>query len=183
MLFANRMNDLKPSDIREIGKLIAQNPGTISFAGGLPDPALFPSESIADVTNKILRDSSGVALQYGATLGRPSLREKIAGMMAKEGVNATLDNIIITTGSQQGLTLSTMVFLNPGEVIVTENPSYLGALAAFDPYETSYVGVNGDADGMYMDELEAVLQKTPNVKMIYVIPNFQNPTGRTWSLE
>jgi len=182
-MFANRMKELKPSDIREIGKLVAANPGTISFAGGLPDPNLFPSEEVREVTNKILKENSDVALQYGFTLGRPSLREKIVGLMAREGVKATIDNIIVTTGSQQGITLSTMVFLNPGEVVVTENPSYLGALAAFDPYETKYVGVNGDEDGMYMDELETVLKKTPNAKMIYVIPNFQNPTGRTWSLE
>lgn len=183
MLFAQRMNDLKPSDIREVGKLIAKNPGTISFAGGLPDPALFPSEAMAKVTNKILTEKAGVALQYGFTLGRPALREKVAGLMAREGVTSTADNIMITTGSQQGLTLSTMVFLNPGDVVITENPSYLGALAAFDPYETKYLGVNGDKDGMFMDELEEKIKNTPNVKMIYVIPNFQNPTGRTWSLE
>lgn len=183
MKFANRMKDLKPSDIRIVGKLIAENPGTISFAGGLPDPALFPSEAIAKATNKILTEKPGVALQYGFTLGRTSLREKIAGLMEREGVKTTVNNIIITTGSQQGLTLSTMVFLNPGDVVITENPSYLGALAAFDPYETNYVGVNGDKDGMFMDELEEKIKYTPNAKMIYVIPNFQNPTGRTWSLE
>lgn len=183
MIFSSRMKDLKPSDIREVGKLVAANPGTISFAGGLPDPKLFPSEEMREVTNKILTENSGVALQYGLTLGRKSLREKIVGLMKREGVKATIDNIIVTTGSQQGITLSTMLFLNPGEVVVTENPSYLGALAAFDPFETKYVGVNGDKDGMYMDELETVLKNTPNIKMIYVIPNFQNPTGRTWSLE
>jgi len=183
MILANRMKELKPSDIREVGKLVAANPGTISFAGGLPDPKLFPSEEIREVTNNILKQKPDVALQYGLTLGKTSLREKIAVLMAREGVEATIDNIIVTTGSQQGITLSTMLFLNPGDVVVTENPSYLGALAAFDPYETKYVGVNGDEDGMYMDELEIVLKNTPKAKMIYVIPNFQNPTGRTWSLE
>ncbi len=183
MIYANRMEKLKPSDIRVVGKLVAANPGTISFAGGLPDPKLFPSEEIKHVTNKILEENSGVALQYGLTLGRVSLREKITGLMAREGVKASVDNIMITTGSQQGLTLSTMVFLNPSDVVITENPSYLGALAAFDPYETKYIGVNGDEHGMHMYDLENVLKTTPNVKMIYVIPNFQNPTGRTWSLE
>ncbi len=183
MKLANRMEKLKPSDIRVVMKLIAANPGTISFAGGLPDPKLFPSEEIRALTDKILKENSNVALQYGLTLGRVSLREKVAKLMLREGVEATADNIIITTGSQQALTLNTMLFLNPGDVIITENPSYLGALASFDPYETKYVGVNGDADGMYMDELENVLKNTENVKMIYVIPNFQNPTGRTWSVE
>lgn len=183
MKFANRIDALKPSDIREVMKMIAANPGTISFAGGLPDPKLFPSEAMREVTDKILKESPGVALQYGLTLGRVSLREKIVGLMAREGVKATIENIAVTTGSQQAITFSTMLFLNPGDVIITENPSYLGALAAFKPYETSYVGVNGDDEGMLMDELEEVLKNTSNVKMIYVIPNFQNPTGRTWSLE
>jgi len=183
MIYANRMEKLKPSDIRVVGKLVAANPGTISFAGGLPDPKLFPAQEMKNVANKILEENSGVALQYGLTLGRVSLREKITGLMAREGVNASVDNIMITTGSQQGLTLSTMVFLNPGDVVITENPSYLGALAAFDPYETKYIGVSGDKHGMHMCELENVIKSTANVKMIYVIPNFQNPTGRTWSLE
>ena len=159
MMYASRMKELKPSDIRELGKLVAANPGVISFTGGLPDPNFFPSEEMKIVTNKILEENSHAALQYGLTIGRPSLREKIVELMAREGVKATIDNIMITTGSQQGLTLSTMLYLNPGDVIVTENPSYLGALAAFDPYETKYVGVNGDKDGMYMDELENVLKK------------------------
>ena len=183
MKFANRMGELKPSDIREVMKMIAANPGTISFAGGLPDPKLFPSEAMREATDKILKENPGAALQYGLTLGRVSLREKITGLMAREGVTAAVENIAITTGSQQAITLSTMLFLNPGDVIITENPSYLGALAAFKPYETSYIGVNGDNEGMLMDELEEVLKNTPNAKMIYVIPNFQNPTGRTWSLE
>lgn len=183
MKFANRMDELKPSDIREVMKMIAANPETISFAGGLPDPNLFPSEEMRTATDKVLKENSNIALQYGLTLGRPSLREKIANLMAREGVKATTDNIAVTTGSQQAITLSTMMFLDTEDVIITENPSYLGALAAFKPFETSYIGVNGDDEGMLMDELEGVLKNTPKAKMIYVIPNFQNPTGRTWSLE
>ncbi len=183
MKFSNRMSELKPSDIREVMKMIAANPGTISFAGGLPDPKLFPSEAIREATDKILRENPGVGLQYGLTLGRIPLREKIVGLMEREGVKATIDNIAITTGSQQAITLSTMLLLNQGDVIITENPSYLGALAAFKPFEASYIGVSGDDQGMFMDELEEVLEKTPKAKMIYVISNFQNPTGRTWSLE
>jgi len=177
------MEVLKPSDIREAMKLIAANPGTISFAGGLPDPNLFPAEAMREATDKILRENPEVALQYGLTLGRVSLREKIVGLMAREGVKTTVDNIAITTGSQQAITVAAMMLLNEEDIIITENPSYLGAFAAFKPFATNYVGVNGDEEGMLMDELEEVIKNTSKAKMIYVIPNFQNPTGRTWSLE
>ncbi len=183
MKFASRMDNLKPSDIREAMKMIAANPGTISFAGGLPDPNLFPAEAMKSATDKILTENSNAALQYGLTLGRVSLREKIVGLMKREGVDTTVDNIAITTGSQQAITVAAMLLLEEDSVIITENPSYLGAFAAFKPFATNYVGVNGDEEGMLMDELEETLKNTPKAKMIYVIPNFQNPTGRTWSLE
>ncbi len=183
MKFASRMDNLKPSDIREAMKMIAANPGTISFAGGLPDPNLFPAEAMKSATDKILTENSNAALQYGLTLGRVSLREKIVGLMKREGVKTTVDNIAITTGSQQAITVAAMLLLEEDSVIITENPSYLGAFAAFKPFATNYVGVNGDEEGMLMDELEETLKNTPKAKMIYVIPNFQNPTGRTWSLE
>ena len=183
MKFASRMDNLKPSDIREAMKMIAANPGTISFAGGLPDPNLFPAEAMKSATDKILTENSNAALQYGLTLGRVSLREKIVEIMKREGVETTVDNIAITTGSQQAITVAAMLLLEEDSVIITENPSYLGAFAAFKPFATNYVGVNGDEEGMLMDELEETLKNTPKAKMIYVIPNFQNPTGRTWSLE
>ena len=183
MKFASRMDALKPSDIREAMKMIAANPGTISFAGGLPDPNLFPAEAMKASTDKILTENPNAALQYGLTLGRVSLREKIVGLMEREGVKTTVDNIAITTGSQQAITVSPMLLLEEDSVIITENPSYLGAFAAFKPFATNYVGVNGDEEGMLMDELEETLKNTPKAKMIYVIPNFQNPSGRTWSLE
>lgn len=183
MKFANRMDALKPSDIREAMKMIAANPGTISFAGGLPDPNLFPTEAMRKATDKILTENPSIALQYGLTLGRVSLREKIVELMAREGVKATIDNIAITTGSQQAITVAAMLLLEEDSVVITENPSYLGAFSAFKPFATNYIGVNGDEDGMLMDELEEILKNTPKAKVIYVIPNFQNPTGRTWSLE
>ena len=183
MKFASRMDALKPSDIREAMKMIAANPGTISFAGGLPDPNLFPAEAMKASTDKILTENPNAALQYGLTLGRVSLREKIVGLMEREGVKTTVDNIAITTGSQQAITVAAMLLLEEDSVIITENPSYLGAFAAFKPFATNYVGVNGDEEGMLMDELEETLKNTPKTKMIYVIPNFQNPSGRTWSLE
>ena len=183
MKFASRMDNLKPSDIREAMKMIAANPGTISFAGGLPDPNLFPAEAMKASTDKILTENPNAALQYGLTLGRVSLREKIVGLMEREGVKTTVDNIAITTGSQQAITVAAMLLLEEDSVIITENPSYLRAFAAFKPFATNYVGVNGDEEGMLMDELEETLKNTPKAKMIYVIPNFQNPSGRTWSLE
>ncbi len=183
MKFASRMDALKPSDIREAMKMIAANPGTISFAGGLPDPNLFPAEAMKASTDKILTENPNAALQYGLTLGRVSLREKIVGLMEREGVKTAVDNIAITTGSQQAITVAAMLLLEEDSVIITENPSYLGAFAAFKPFATNYVGVNGDEEGMLMDELEETLKNTPKAKMIYVIPNFQNPSGRTWSLE
>lgn len=183
MNYANRMQALKPSDIREVMKMIAANPGTISFAGGLPDPKLFPGEAMRRATDKVLRERPEAALQYGLTLGYVPLRERIAGLMAREGVEAGVDNIAITTGSQQAISLSALLFLNGGELILTENPSYLGALTAFKTFEADNIGVDSDEVGMRPEDLEAKLKAHPEAKLIYVIPNFQNPTGRTWSLE
>lgn len=183
MKFASRMDALTPSDIREAMKMIAANPGTISFAGGLPDPNLFPAQAMKKATDKILTESADKALQYGVTLGNLELRKKIVGLMAREGVECTVDNIAVTTGSQQAITVAAMLLLENDDAIITENPSYLGAFSAFKPFATDYIGVNGDEDGMLMDELEETLKNTPKAKLIYVIPNFQNPSGRTWSLE
>ncbi|MDO5062745.1 MAG: PLP-dependent aminotransferase family protein [Peptostreptococcaceae bacterium] len=183
MKYAERMNYLKPSDIREVMKIIASNPGTISFAGGLPDPALFPFEGILKATKEILEENPVLALQYGMTQGKENLRKTIVELMKREGVETDVESISITHGSQQGISLTSMLFLNPGDVVLTENPSYLGAFSAYKPYEINFVGVNGDKDGMFMDDLEDKIKANSNVKMIYIIPNFQNPTGRTWSLE
>lgn len=183
MKFASRMKALTPSDIREAMKMIAANPGTISFAGGLPDPNLFPAEEMKKATDKVLTESPDKALQYGVTLGNLELRKKIVGLMAREGVDCTIDNIAVTTGSQQAITVAAMLLLEDKDAVITENPSYLGAFSAFQPFVTDYIGVNGDEDGMLMDELEETLKNTPHAKVIYVIPNFQNPSGRTWSLE
>lgn len=183
MNYANRMDSLKPSDIRTVMNIISSNPGTISFAGGLPDPNLFPIEEIKKVCLKIFEEDPVSALQYGSTQGKINLRKEIVELMKREGVETDIESISITHGSQQGISLTSMLFLNPEEVVITENPSYLGAFSAYKPYNINFIGVSGDKDGMYMDELEKKIKSTKNVKMIYVIPNFQNPTGRTWSLE
>jgi 2-aminoadipate transaminase len=180
--YADRMNNLKASVIRELLKL-AERPEIISFAGGLPAPELFPVEALKKVSVKVLEEQGMQALQYSATEGYKPLREKIAERMSRIGVKATLDNVLITSGSQQGLDFAGKVFLNEGDIVITERPSYLGAIMAFKAYCPEFVDIAMDDDGMDMAELEKVLSTRERVKFIYVIPDFQNPTGKTWSVE
>jgi DNA-binding transcriptional MocR family regulator len=176
------MNNIKASEIRELLKL-TQRPEVISFAGGLPAPELFPIEEMKKAAIKVLDQKGAAALQYGPTEGYNPLREKIAKRMAKVKVNATIDNILITSGSQQGLDFVARVFINPGDVVICESPTYLGAINAFKAYEPRFVEVATDDEGMILEDLEKALKENENVKFIYVIPDFQNPTGKTWSLE
>ncbi|MGX4598064.1 aminotransferase-like domain-containing protein [Faecalimicrobium sp. JNUCC 81] len=181
--FASRMDGLKGSEIREILKL-TEKPGVISFAGGLPAPELFPVEEMKKISTLVLEESGMEALQYTTTEGFPPLREHIADRMnSKSKTNITKDDILITNGSQQGLDFAGKVFLDEGDVVLCESPSYLGAINAFKSYCPKFIEVPTDNQGMIMEELEKILDKTENVKMIYVIPDFQNPTGRTWPLE
>jgi len=180
--YAERMDRIKASEIRELLKLTVR-PEIISFAGGLPAPELFPVEEMKKVSLKVLEESGEQALQYSPTEGFTPLREKIAKRMEQVGVNTKAENILITSGSQQGLDFSGKIFLNPGDVVVVESPSYLGAINAFKAYECEFLEVPTDENGMIMEELEKALADTERVKMIYVIPDFQNPSGRTWSLD
>jgi len=181
--FADRMNLLQGSEIRELLKLTSR-PDIISFAGGMPAPELFPVEAMKEAAIKVLDEQGRAALQYASTEGNPALRQKIADRMKeKNGITTTADHIIVTSGSQQGLDFSARVFLNKGDVVLMESPSYLGAINAFKACEPTFIEVPTDNDGMIMEELEKILATTDNVKMIYVIPDFQNPTGRTWPLE
>ena len=181
--FADRMNRMKVSDIRELLKL-TQQPEIISFAGGLPAPELFPVDDIKAATDAVLEENGRVALQYGQTEGWLPLRQHIADRLAaKNAIVTDPENIILTAGSQQGLDYIGKLFLNPGDVVVMESPSYLGAINAFNAYEPNFVEVPTDDGGMIMEELDRILTETENVKPIYVIPDFQNPSGRTWSLE
>lgn len=182
MRFAKCVDELKASDIREILKL-TENPEVISFAGGVPDPQLFPIAEIMEVTTLILGESGQSALQYSSTEGHTPLREKIIQRMKTLGIEANLENILLTSGSQQGLDYSGKIFLNEGDAIICESPSYSGAIKAFMSYLPEFIEISTDNSGMNMDELERVLSKKKNVRLIYVIPDFQNPTGRTWSLE
>ncbi|HPF87065.1 MAG TPA: PLP-dependent aminotransferase family protein [Candidatus Limiplasma sp.] len=181
--YARRMNQIKASEIREILKL-TQKPEVISFAGGLPAPELFPIEQIKAATADVLDHSGEQALQYTTTEGYQPLRRWIARRMnARLQTAFDEDNILITHGSQQALDLSGKVFLDEGDVVLCESPTYLAAISAFRAYGCRFAEVDTDEHGMRMDALEQALTEHPDAKLIYVIPDFQNPTGRTWSLE
>ncbi|SNT00692.1 2-aminoadipate transaminase [Anaerovirgula multivorans] len=180
--YAKRMDNLKASEIRELLKL-TEKPEIISFAGGLPAPELFPIEEMKKVVEAVLDENGMQALQYSATEGFTPLREKIAKRMENIGIKASADDILITSGSQQGLDFTGKIFLNDGDIVVCESPSYLGAINAFKGYLPEFVEVTTDDEGMDMEELESILSTKENVKFIYVIPDFQNPTGKTWSVE
>ena len=181
--YAKRMEQLTNSDIGDLLKLIAR-PDIISFAGGLPAAELFPVDQLRQACDAVMEEMGKVACQYSSTEGFPALREKIAERMkAKNNIETDADHILVTSGSQQGLDFSARVFVDKGDVILMESPSYLGAINAFKACEPTFMEVPTDEDGMVMEELEKILATTENVKMIYVIPDFQNPTGKTWSLE
>ncbi len=183
MNYAKRMERMQSSEIRELLKLTAR-PDIISFAGGLPAPELFPVEEIAKVSHDLVLKEGQQLLQYAASEGRPSLRAKIADrMLAKYHTEIDKDAILITTGSQQCLDFVGKMFLDPGDVVLCESPSYLGALNAFNAYEPDFIEVPTDDGGLIPAELDKILANNKKCKFIYVIPDFQNPTGRTWSLE
>ena len=181
--FASRMERMKASEIRELLKLTAR-PEIISFAGGLPAPELFPVKEIAQVSHDLVEKEGQKLLQYATTEGRPTLREKIAKRMTeKYGTPVDMNDILITTGSQQCLDFAGKLFLDPGDVVLCESPSYLGALNAFNAYQPVFKEVPTDGEGIIPEELDKILATTPKCKFIYVIPDFQNPTGICWSLE
>jgi len=181
--FAERISRTKASEIREILK-VTQNPDVISFAGGLPAPELFPVEEVKKAGEAVLDENGMVALQYTTTEGYDPLRTWIADRLNKKnGTSMDKDNILITHGSQQALDLAGKVFLDEGDVVLCESPTYLAAITAFRSYGCRFVDIPTDDNGMIMTELEKAIASHDNIKLIYVIPNFQNPTGRTWSLE
>lgn len=180
--FAKRMGNIKASEIRELLKL-TQRPEIISFAGGLPAAELFPLEEMIHISKEVIEKHGSKALQYGPTEGYQPLREAIAKRMEKMDVHMTANDVLVTSGSQQGLDFAAKIFVDPGDVIICEKPSYLGAISAFKAYEPSFIDIELEDDGMNMNELEEILKTAKNVKYIYVIPDFQNPSGKTWSLE
>lgn len=180
---ARRMAELRASEIREILKL-TQRPEVISFAGGLPAAETFPAEDLAGVTTQVLAKDGPRALQYSPTEGYPPLRQAIADRMkCKLGADVDASEILITSGSQQGLDFTGKILLDPGDVVLCESPTYLGAINAFKAYEPRFVEVATDDHGMVVSDLERCLTEIPKARFIYVIPDFQNPSGRTWNLE
>ncbi len=177
--YADRLRQLRPSSIREILKVTAQ-PEIISFAGGLPAPELFPVEGIRAAADQVLSTAGASALQYGPSEGFRPLREWIAAEMSRRQLRAAPDDVLITVGSQQVLDLVGKLFLNGGDVVLTENPTYLAAIQAFQTLEARFVPVPTDDDGLVPEALpELIRQHRP--KLLYTIPNFQNPTGVTLS--
>lgn len=178
---ATRTQRMTRSVIRELLKF-SQMPGVISFAGGLPAPEVFPVREFRESSSFVLEECPARALQYGRSEGYAPLRQFLADKVGKYGVPAVPENILLTNGSQQALDLLGKVFISPGDTVLTEAPTYLGALQAWNAYEPRYVAVPLDDDGMRVDKLEEVLEREP-VKFIYVLPNFHNPAGTTLPLE
>ncbi|PSL41839.1 2-aminoadipate transaminase [Planomicrobium soli] len=180
--FAKRACSIKSSDMRII-LTAGERPELISFAGGLPAPELFPIEALKTASEAVLTEEGAASLQYSATEGYLPLRQAIAGRMEAIGIPATLDQLMITSGSQQAIDLTGRLLLDEGDTIICESPTYLAAINAFKTYDANFVEVEMDEDGMIMEILEKRLMENPHAKFIYTIPDFQNPSGRTLSLE
>ena len=182
--FSEEAKSLHASDIREILK-VTENPEIISFAGGLPAPELFPIDEMMKVDVEILKKEGRQAVQYSTTEGYVPLRKQIAKRMKTSfHTDCTYEDIIITAGSQQGLSLLGQLFLNEGDIVLVESPTYMGATTAFAVNFPNFVEVETDDKGMVPEALEAALEKYGDrVRLMYVIPEFQNPTGITWPLE
>jgi 2-aminoadipate transaminase len=180
---AQRADKMNPSVIREILK-VTEKPGIISFAGGLPSPQTFPIDAMREASERVLRDDGKAALQYAASEGYAPLREWVAKDLLKQGMHVSPDQVLITTGSQQGLDLVAKILIDAGSRILVETPTYLGALQAFTPMEPIAVGVNSDDHGVDAADLRAkVGVGADKARFVYLLPNFQNPTGRTMTEE
>ncbi len=181
--FANRMAGLKASAIREILKFTA-DPTVISFAAGNPAPEAFPVDAIEKITSDILTKNPIAALQYSVSEGYTPLRDRLkSDLKTRHNIGNDFDELVITSGAQQAIEISCKVLCNPGDTIICENPSFVGSLNSFKSYDANLVGVPVEDDGISIEGLEAELKANPNTKLVYLIPNFQNPTGITMSLE
>ena len=181
MNYSKRVAFLKPSAIRELHKL-EHDPEVISFCGGYPDAKLFPTEALHEIYNKVLGEDP-LALQYTNSQGDLNLRRHVVARMKAEGVNCNEDNIILLNGAQQGLDFTAKMLIDEGDTVITEAPTFLGGLIAFYPYLPKILGAAVDQDGLNPDALEELLKRNPGTKFLYTIPDFQNPTGVTLSLE
>lgn len=180
---AQRAEKMNPSVIREILK-VTELPGIISFAGGLPSPLTFPIDAMREASERVLSQDGKAALQYAASEGYAPLREWVAQDLLKQGMNISPDQVLITTGSQQGLDLVAKILIDAGSRILVETPTYLGALQAFNPMEPTVVSVNSDEHGVDAIDLKSkVGTGGDKARFVYLLPNFQNPTGRTMTEE
>ncbi len=181
-LISDRMKGVKASAVREIFKVTGQ-PGVISLAGGNPAPESFPVEEIKKIAAQILENEPVTALQYGVSEGFPLLRELVKKRLSEKfGIGKDTDDLIIVSGAQQGADLATKALINEGDGVVCEEPSFIGCLNTFRTYKAKLYGVPMNNEGMDVDKLEQVLKENKNIKMIYTIPTFQNPSGITSSL-
>lgn len=180
--FSDKVVGVAPSAIREILKFTA-DPTVISFAAGNPAPEAFPTQKISEISAEIFRDEPINALQYSVTEGYPKLRKWLEDDLRAKNIFKDGDMLIVTAGAQQAIEVTAKILCNEGDVIICENPSFIGSLNSFRSYGVKLIGVSMDEHGMKPDELEAVLKANPKTKFIYTIPNFQNPTGNTTSLE
>lgn len=176
---AGRVKDLQPSAIRELLKH-SKMEGVISLGGGIPNPQLFDNEGLQIALDKVMASDINDAFQYGLSEGNPALREAICGIVAERAIHTTIDNVLITSGSQQSLDILARALINPGDVVVVERPTYLAALQVFQLAEAHLESVSTDGEGMNVDELEALVQKT-RIKAVYIVPTFGNPGGVTLS--
>ncbi|MDP1743105.1 PLP-dependent aminotransferase family protein [Polaromonas sp.] len=181
MQFADRLNNVETSAIRELFKLLGK-PGIISFAGGFPDSAMFDVEGIKEAANKALAEEPGAALQYGATEGYNPLREQLAAFMGTRGVDVAADGLIVTTGSQQALDLLGKTMISPGDKVIVEGPTFLATIQCFRLYGAELISAPIDANGVKTDELEKLIAEH-KPKFVYLIPTFGNPSGAMLSLE
>ncbi len=181
MQFADRLNNVETSAIRELFKLLGK-PGIISFAGGFPDAALFDVEGIREATNAALTQDPGAALQYGATEGYNPLREELAGFMRAKGATVAADQLIVTTGSQQALDLLGKTMISPGDKVIVEDPTFLATIQSSRLYGAELITAPVDGHGVQTDALEALMAEH-KPKLVYLIPTFGNPSGATLSLE
>lgn len=178
--FASRAAHMKPSEIRSLFA-VASRPDIVSLAGGMPNLSALPMDMMAEVVRELVATNGTEALQYGSGQGHPLLREQICEVMALEGIRANPDDVIVTTGSQQALDLISRIFIDPGDVVLVEAPSYVGALGTFSQYQAAPVHVETDHDGMVpaalVEAIKSVRASGRKIKFLYLIPNYQNPTG------
>ncbi|MEO6321604.1 MAG: PLP-dependent aminotransferase family protein, partial [Polaromonas sp.] len=181
MQFADRLNNVETSAIRELFKLLGK-PGIISFAGGFPDPAMFDVEGIKEACSRALIEEPGGALQYGATEGYQPLREQLSAFMASKGATVSPQELIVTTGSQQALDLLGKTMISPGDKVIVEGPTFLATIQCFRLYGAEVISAPTDAHGVMTDELERlIVEHKP--KFVYLIPTFGNPSGALLTLE